>query len=413
MNTSKTHADDELCNICVKPMGQHHPVTSIQMVCCTPMQDKWFHKNCLKRQAALLKDDFKCPLCADTDTFRLNMLVIGVHIPKSQQIPLYESDSEDEAPVQKKKRIHKVWIHDQTFESRKQAEEFVASENWAYHYKNVSSEGERITYRCGNVKFRGKQWEASVYLLHDSHSTKTQLFRADAHHTHENHPNAIETIPNDIQIVIKQLFDNTVTKPKAVVNNLLNKGIDPPPLPKIKTFLKKLNDERYGEKRINCGQLEKWLADNSTVPENETDPFVAKYEINCEKEEDIQIRFLVTSKLLLQQAIGVKNTHPDATYKLTWQGFPVLVMGFTDLHRSFHPIGIAVCSNEQQKDFEFIFESIVEAIHSLFNETFEPQYLISDAAKAIHNAGKKVFGDNIQIIMCWYHMRKNVSDHVP
>jgi hypothetical protein len=44
-----------------------------------------------------------------------------------------------------------------------------------------------------------------------------------------------------------------------------------------------------------------------------------------------------------------KKIHADATYKLVWQGFPVFIVGTTDLDRQFHSFGIAVCSNEKSK----------------------------------------------------------------
>lgn len=94
MNTSEVHSSDELCNICEEKMGEHHPVTSLQMVCCTT--GEWFHKRCLKEQASLLGDDFKCPKCLCVDEFKENMLSIGVFIPKIDSIAQYRSGEEDD-----------------------------------------------------------------------------------------------------------------------------------------------------------------------------------------------------------------------------------------------------------------------------------------------------------------------------
>lgn len=111
--------------------------------------------------------------------------------------------------------------------------------------------------------------------------------------------------------------------------------------------------------------------------------------------------------------VGREVLHTDATYKIVWQGFPILLVGTTDKHRSFHPYGVAVCTSEQQKDFEFIFKSLKQGVENTFDTEFDPKYLISDAAKAIHNAAIEVFGNCILIIMCWFHMRKNVSEKLP
>ena len=48
----------------------------------------------------------------------------------------------------------------------------------------------------------------------------------------------------------------------------------------------------------------------------------------------------------------------DATYKLVFEGFPVMTVGTVDKNKSFHPFGLAVCSDEQQDDFRFLFNSI-------------------------------------------------------
>lgn len=367
-----------------------------------------------------LEDEFKCSNCDDNDVFRENMMMNGIFIPKSNSLPLYQSfDEAEPGPTPKKRRIHKSWLFDRTFPSKEAADTFLNEENWGQHYQNKSDDGTRINYRCKQMKFRGQQCEAAVYLLFDSRSDKIQLFRADAAHTHENNPNAVEVIPLDVQVVIKDLFQNKktcsiyVTKLKAVTTNLTKKGIELPPPAKLQTFLKKLKAEKYGNDKISCGTLEKWLEENTAVPDSDTQPFILSYEMNYENEANVEFRFFVTAKLLLKQAIGSRNVHSDATYKILWQGFPILAVGFTDLVRKFHPMGLAVCTTEQQKDFEFIFAAAKQGIFDIFDQAFEPKFIIADAAGAIQNAAKKVFGHLIEIIMCWFHVHKNVSEKVP
>lgn len=104
----------------------------------------------------------------------------------------------------------------------------------------------------------------------------------------------------------------------------------------------------------------------------------------------------------------MNKIHCDATYKIVWQNFPVLQIGTTDLHRKFHPFGLAVSTHETTKDFTFLFSSLKEALQKHFNVEFSPQYLISDAAKSIQNAFTSVFNGS-STIMCWFHMRKALS----
>ena len=67
----------------------------------------------------------------------------------------------------------------------------------------------------------------------------------------------------------------------------------------------------------------------------------------------------------------------DATYKLIWQGNPVLIIGITDTKNQFHPILIAVCSNETHNDYHFIFSALNKGIQLIGNSIFIINYYIS------------------------------------
>lgn len=125
------------------------------------------------------------------------------------------------------------------------------------------------------------------------------------------------------------------------------------------------------------------------------------------------LRFFITSQALLKSAFGVKKIHADATHKCTWQGFPVLLVGTTDMFRKFHAFGVAVCTHERTADFEFIFESVKSGLADIFNEQMKPDILISDAAGSIHAGFRNVFGEDKAVAMCWYHMRAAVSKKIP
>lgn len=52
--------------------------------------------------------------------------------------------------------------------------------------------------------------------------------------------------------------------------------------------------------------------------------------------------------------------HADGTYKLNWQGLPVLVVGTTDRQRKFVLGGIAVCIGETEEDYKFVFDALAK-----------------------------------------------------
>jgi hypothetical protein len=125
-----------------------------------------------------------------------------------------------------------------------------------------------------------------------------------------------------------------------------------------------------------------------------------------------KFRIFISSVRLLNIASMSSHIHTHATYKLVWQGFPVLIVGTTDLNKAFHPFGLAICSNEKTKDFEFIFNSIQIVMGKINKDLFKPTALISDAADWIKNGFKNVFNNGYNQIMCWAHMKRNVENRI-
>lgn len=152
------------------------------------------------------------------------------------------------------------------------------------------------------------------------------------------------------------------------------------------------------------------MSEHSVVPDEDTDPFILAYEFdeNSDPKTEQKFRFCVTSKLLLKSSIGVVKVHCDATHKLCWNNIPVLIIGTADLHRKFHPFGVAVSTNETTLDYEFLFKSLKEGLTKIFEEQLNPTYLISDAAKSIQNAFRNIFGEDKIVVMCWFHVRQAV-----
>lgn len=413
LNTQEEHENSELCSICELPMNEYNPMKSLKLICCTI--GGWYHKECLKEMAFSMKDDFSCPSCEDKDEFQHNMLANGIFIPDKDYLP---QPMEEILPQPKKRRIHSEWIFERTFSSKQEAAEAIKTEKcWSYHYKNSSSTGIRINYRCNMMKFRGAQCASGIYLLFDSRNQSVHLYRTDAVHTHDdeaNKENAVNKICGEIEAEIRAAFDIN-QKPKSILYNLVRKGFKPPTKSTLNNFLAKLRKERFGSVRLNYGTLEQWLAENVDVPSDENKPFIVKYYIQIDDDDDekSKFRFLVSTKLLLKNAVNVDKIHTDATYKLNWQGFPVLLIGTTDSNRKFHPFGVAVCTNERSEDFEFIFQSLKYKVMELFEANVDPGVLICDAADSVHIGWEKVFPlQSDSIIMCWAHVRRAVAKNV-
>ena len=99
----------------------------------------------------------------------------------------------------------------------------------------------------------------------------------------------------------------------------------------------------------------------------------------------------------------------DATYKIVYEGYPVLTIGTTDKSKIFHPFGLAITYEEQTEDFEFVFKSIKETIARIENFIYEPTTLIADNAPAITNGFNNAFKSFSKRVSCWAHVIRNID----
>jgi hypothetical protein len=219
-------------------------------------------------------------------------------------------------------------------------------------------------------------------------------------HNHESDKTVGFSI--EVQDLIKKLFDEHY-KPKTIRRKIAEANLPVPTKNQLAHILQKLKKTKFGRYEISLGELTKYCEEYSAVPEEQDEAFVLKYEV--EDDDDIKFRFLITTKRLLSNAKDAVVLLCDATYKLMWQGFPVLVHGTTDSSRQFHHIGISVSSNEATADFDFVFKTIKAGVFDIFQKKMNPQFVIADAAHAIGNVFSLNFADG-RVIMCWAHERK-------
>lgn len=153
---------------------------------------------------------------------------------------------------------------------------------WSYRYRNYSDDGLRITYRCNSTKSRGVQCAARVSLLYHSDSTDISFYRSVAEHNHES--DAVELVfkfSPAAEKLITESFRKKM-KPKSIRAALVKEGFGLPPKAKPDSFLKKLRAAAYGPK-LNMGSLEAWLllSRDSPPPEDDCEPFVIDFEVDC------------------------------------------------------------------------------------------------------------------------------------
>lgn len=151
----------------------------------------------------------------------------------------------------------------------------------------------------------------------------------------------------------------------------------------------------------------KWCEDNCAFPTNDDDVFVIAHECSS-LSEAMNFRFVLSTLQMLKKAKHFKAICIDATYKLNWHGFPLIVFGTVDRLKRFHPAAYACCTNETTADCEFVFEAIRDTIQIFCGQNFEPEILIADGADAIRNAFYNTFASAVIDIMCFAHVIMNV-----
>ena len=67
--------------------------------------------------------------------------------------------------------------------------------------------------------------------------------------------------------------------------------------------------------------------------------------------------------------------HIDGTYKITIQGFPLVVFGVSDMHGRYHPIAFMLTSNEKPIEFSVFYEALKVESESLYLE-FETEFIM-------------------------------------
>ena len=99
----------------------------------------------------------------------------------------------------------------------------------------------------------------------------------------------------------------------------------------------------HGKACLNLGDLAAWCLDRP-VPDLLDEPFVVDYRIFFGDEEEVAddqepgdiFRFFISTRRILNFSLNAKVIlHTDATYKVNWNSYPLLVVGTSDLNRRF------------------------------------------------------------------------------
>lgn len=321
-------------------------------------------------------------------------------------------DSDDDDDLQGP-ALEVVWRIEKLFENQKDLNAFLTAENcWVVDKRKPLTRGLKIIYRCNKVRRRGLQCSSGIYTLQDfePNNPKIQLFRKNLDHNCEHSLNKVVKMSDEVrQMIINKYIAGD--KLQAILYTLReNENIIQPTKSQVTSVIDSYNRKKHGDPNVTLTDLENFANDWKAIPENEDATFVVNFGRSQPQSDQKLFRLFYSTKRLLRTTSQSKVIHVDGTYKLTIQGFPVLVVGVSDYTKHFHLSGMAICTNETAADYSFILRSIRIGIALLYEIEYKPKYLIADADKAITNACNEVFGENdITRINCFAHLMMNVD----
>lgn len=322
------------------------------------------------------------------------------------------------------------WNLVQVFEDEATCTNFIDNENcWTKLRPIPTLNGIKTKHRCKFVRYRGKQCSAGIYTIHSKtpDDKSYTLYRKTSDHDHvgsENKPRPV--LSPELKKVVEECIEGKQTL-KTIMHKLRednnNEGVGEN---QVRNYIKTYRKKRFGDSKVTVQDIIDFCQLYSAVPDGVDDAFVLRYDHSSvieeavdfdsydpEKEEENSpwIRFIVTTKRLLLNSANSKIVHADATQKMIIQRYPVLVFGTTDLDTTqhFHLLGIMVSKYERTDDFKFGFDAINAGIMQVANVKFDPNFLMADAAGSIHAAAKLSYGDDIKVLMCFPHVKRNIG----
>lgn len=230
-----------------------------------------------------------------------------------------DSDSDGE-PTPKKKRTEYEYV--QNFDSKDLALDHLNKiGEFSYERKYTLAGGEvRENYRCSMVTKRSKQCPVKLYLVLHADSPLVNLYMSKCkEHVHETLSNA--KVTNEIKEKIENLVKIKVKNPKHIADFLYKETNKKFTVEQVKNVLKSLD---YLSPILNYGTLVEVVNSLKTVPDVPNEPYVINSAINPDEKK---VKILISSRRLLSNVKQFDFIQIDGTFKLSWNGFPVLVLG--------------------------------------------------------------------------------------
>lgn len=337
------------------------------------------------------------------------------HVPVNLKSPSAMTQDIDVSTKNGRRKF--VWIPYGQWNDLDEVLDFLEDEGFVLYDTSDLNMGQKFYFRCKRTPKAKKPYCDKRYTIFLPSNTEEIVL---LHNSHEH--NHTELLAGQKQIMSDEMIDfvNCLLEKNVTQYDAIKKFIEEArqkesilldePIPtarQIEYRRKKFRDSNV-KPLINVGDLMKWCEAHSSYPDNDDEAFVLAHECSAISDKDMQFRFCLSTPTLLRKFIGLKQISIDATYKLNWNGFPLIILGTVDRAKKFHPLVYACSTNETTNDYTFIFESIQTAIEVLYESSFEPTTIIADEAHSIRNAFFNVFTSADLGIMCFPHVIRNI-----
>lgn len=328
-----------------------------------------------------------------------------------------DSDIQSNASETRIERRSNIWTPGEEFLNLNDAKAFLKALGFTGWYTSTAG-GVKLYCRCNKVLRTSKvQCNAQRYILIKSNNLGYQIFFNQYPHNHDDLDTRKQNKFSSELVEFIKTKANENWKPKKTIREinelkLNSQRFQADLTPTAAQIHYILRNDRNKECPPICtlGELIELCEKHKRLPVSEDEPFVIGLAHSSASSKQMWFRMAFTTRRLLQNAANVESICVDATYKLNWNGYPLLVCGTVDKNKSFNLISLACCSNEKEADFSFLFKCTRNAFRKThIGQAFDPKLLISDAADAIRNAFYNTFSNAQLDIMYYAHVVRNIK----
>ena len=318
----------------------------------------------------------------------------------------------DEPATKRQRRVD--WQEMSRFQSKEQWQAAFGNEgHFVLHNTRYTTKGALKTFRCTYAKKAG--WHHCPNQLRVEFLAGGQVVQSWNGEDHYHQKNLVSQVAPlkdaQVQSAIKEgVLDGLM--PERIVMKLERHGL---PVPSRRALYNKIAYIRRtlikDSSKFSTKDLRDW-AETLSGSIDEDAALVIGQHIEDSAAEDGVPSFQVTlSTRRLVQLLGKTRhwpLHIDGTYKLTWQGFPVLISGITDVQHRFHPVSLSLVSHEGTNAYLEVFTAQKEALWEESHRQLAPLFVIADGSPAITAASRIAFPECPRA-MCWAHVVRNVD----